>query len=101
MPYNPYAETPAHTLLSLYIRKMVDESGSSENIVLVEMPPEVGTLSEVKYRIACKECKMFVEQVAVDWSVNFDLDSLIKTVIQFSQDHRHIDEPPERVFRLD
>lgn len=47
------------------------------------------------------ESRLRTDQVAADWSVNFDLDALVQTVVQFSKSHQHIESPPERVFRLD
>jgi hypothetical protein len=64
-----------------------DDGGSPSNFVLeVSMTPD---MSEDKYRMICCHCKVYLEQVLCDWSRNYDLDSLIKTMLQFSKDHRH------------
>jgi len=102
MPYLPTSRAPEHTIISTYLQKVLRNVPGHENINLIEMPPSPSWPSDgVRHRMACKICKIYVERVSVDWSVEFGLDNMVQALVDFTKDHAHTVEQPERVFQLE
>lgn len=72
----------------LYLGRKVAEAGSDPNDFIMEsfMNPNN---TDYDYRVRCKKCNHHQTQILCDWSKDYDLGGLVRSVLDFTKDHRH------------
>ena len=71
-----------------YLERVITEQGAGpDNFSLQTFINPNDT--DINYSIRCHKCNNQVTRILCDWSKDYDLDGLMKSVLEFTNDHRH------------